>query len=261
MFHKDKGAHFTHNLGVGLMRTSALFFLAAMIYLVVFIIVKMNTVQLDLIDEVTAEVKDVNSELRYLYEYDNGSTIDLSEEEYNEKFYSSYDERKHLHSYAVYFVTFEGTRSDGSRFELTEQTTRGQYDTYYNRMYQPALKYNMFSIKGVKDPYITGASLKNSAAQEYCACHEGNFSYMTLWGMWGLLLISAILFLIGRKQINISLKYPRSDVPLELSGVPEAVQNNRKKESERFRRIAERMYREQMSSYMNRLPEKSDDNE
>ena len=75
-----------------------------------------------------------------------------------------------------------------------------------------------YSVKG-RDDYIAYGSWL-FVNWEYHRAYPNTPPPVPVWGIPLVLAGMLMFFYMGKKQINISMKYPRSDVPDELSGAP-----------------------------------------
>lgn len=220
MFIKDTGAHFTYNIGVSIMRASLLFFVIAIIVTAAYFIV--DSVKLEYLGEVQAAVTELsqknyveNPKSVYLME------VDEYEEKYGELPKTNYGLQKHG-LVTFYYVTFVGDKPNGTPFAIQQPTTWTLYnDTYLFRLKQPRSTYKLYRETGSDKLFVSQTSKsKKAATREYCYAYGRSFSSVPLWGIFLPLVISAVLFFMGKKQINLAMKYPRSDVPEETAFPP-----------------------------------------
>ncbi len=182
MFHKDAGAHFTYNMGVGMMRTG-LFCLIAAILLGVVYSLRENT-------HIRAKDK-VNVMVTYCEPWSPG--------------------------YIANEVRFFGRDSQGRTVRQTQCCTYGGY-RHYSKLLVSGKNYELtrYSVSG-RDDYI---SYHNSffVKYEYYWAYPDTPRPVPVWLIPVLLFVMVICFIIGKKQINISMKYPRSDIQDGQSG-------------------------------------------
>ena len=185
MFHKDSGAHFTYNMGVSMMRIGLLCF--AFVVLLVLEYIFLDSPKLRRRDKVDVTVESVDTR-----DTDKGT---------------------------VYEVTLHGFSRDGEEFEQTQQCTYMSYDFYTdkcgNGVAYPFLRY---TVRGRDDFIAYGSWLY--VGWEYHRAYPDTPPPVPMWGIPIALAIMALFFYMGKKEINISMKYPRSDVPEEVSGAP-----------------------------------------
>ena len=213
-FKKDKGAHFAYNLGVGLVRTGMLL---VAIGLAVFVVSRsLNSFRLIYVEEVKAFVK-------------------------VERIPSEPDDQIQYND--TFIAHFDCTGSNGSQFHVDEIITYEMYNSFleYSAVRMPQ-HYQLYKVVFNKRPdeelYVTEQS-KTNTMLEYAQCHEETLP-LSLAGMWVLFVVSLLMFIMGRKQMSLGLKYPRNDVPEVIAGVPEVVpegeRENREKTDEKVRR-------------------------
>lgn len=217
MFVKDQGAHFTYNLGVSIMRVSLLFFVITVLLTIAYFTI--DGVRLEYLGDVQASITEL-AQKRYIADQKTGRMIEL--EKYIDKYgyQPNYELEKH-HMVSVYSVTFEVTPPDVMPYKVRQLTTWTLYnDTYLYRLNLPDT-YSMYSVGGRDEFYICMTSKnKKAATREYCGAYGQRASPVPPWAIFIPLIISVILFLMGRKQINLAMKYPRSDVPEEIAFAP-----------------------------------------
>lgn len=223
MFVKDPGAHFTYNLGVGTMRVALLFFIIAAAVTVAFFAI--DGVKLIYIGEVKAAVTEL-SEVECVIDPQSKELIPVEEFVKIPEYENMSDYERSKYTTYKHYVTFEGNMPNGTPFEVTQRTSWTMYsNTYLMRYKQPASRYKLFKVMGSDELFVTTRDKTTyRALAEYCGCNGVTSSPVPIWGIILPFIISIVLFLIGRREINLAMKYPRSDVPEELAGAP-AVMN------------------------------------
>lgn len=150
-------------------------------------------------------------------------------------------------SYVKYLVIPE----DGSSFEQT------QYTSYANAEYLERYPYSVESVENSEyllysltgtglrwgEPYGYYVSAQGGifAQWEYFLCTKDAHAPVQTWAVVLSFIVALLLFLMGRRQITLSMKYPRSDVPIEVTGAPDIMYNE-----EYFHGLAEDAVREDM---------------
>lgn len=189
MFRKDSGAHFTYNLGVGILRWSVMFLLWALLIAAEWFFLSSPK----FVYEATVEVGSVK-------------TVRAGDDIYTATFeILSKDETVYTHTQYI---------TGGVRKKLGEHNFLG--DTYH--IYR--LKGRGIRAGEEYGEYISRNS-ELVAEWQYFFATPGARPPVHTWGIWVSLGISVLLFIIGRRQIKLSMKYPRSDVPFGSSGLPE----------------------------------------
>ena len=185
MFHKDKGAHFTYNIGVSMMRVGLLCFLFAVFLAGEFFL--LDTPRIRRRDSVKAEITDC-------------SLIDSGDG-------------------TIGYVSFSGVDREGNAFRATQHCTYGGYH-YYRTFLKDGERHDLtrYRVKGRGD-YIT-YHLGIFVGYEYHWAYPDTSPPVPLWGIPVSLLLMLLFFYMGKKQISISMKYPRSDIPKEITGAP-----------------------------------------
>ena len=187
MFKKDSGAHFTYNLGVGMIRLSLLFFLWALLIIGEWFF----------LSSPRFEVRE-NVKVRLLASYpvEDG-----------------------------YMAEFEVYRDNELGKTVAEYVTQGMLTSFRNDPYliDDYVVYDLYG-RGIDTGVYYGSFLSKGITkiaewQYYLATPDARPPVQT-WGIWLSLLISAVMFMIGRRQIRLSMKYPRSDVPVTVTGAP-----------------------------------------
>ena len=189
MLKKDSGAHFTYNLGVSLIRFSLLFVLWALV---------------------------IFAEWYYLSSPKFIKTDDASVQiakftQVTEKYY---------------IVILDVTVPGGQEYRHTQYATPGFMEEHRDipgRTVEDCRVYKLVG-RGAEDGrdygiYVTNLS-RSLAEWQYYRATPGARPPVQTWGIWASLIVSVILFIIGRRQIRLSMKYPRSDVPLDIAGAP-----------------------------------------
>ena len=193
MFKKDSGAHFTYNLGVGLVRLSLMFFLWALVIVGEWYF--LSSPKFIRISYVSAKVSEV-TETRT----------------------------------GKYVATLKVIPEDGKTFEQVQFVTRSFAEMYEdeNLAYEKFAMYRLVGRGNEKGKdygtYISNLG-KSLAEWQYYRAVPGSRPPVQTWGIWVSLVVSLVLFAIGRRQITLSMKYPRSDVPVEVSGTPAVAYN------------------------------------
>ncbi len=199
IFKKDEGAHFAYDLGVGLMRAGVA---AVFIGIMVFVMSRcINSFSMKRLEEVRALVK-----------------VERIEDEE--------DDPHRPAPYDTYFAHFDCTSYEGKQFHVDEAITFDMYNALSERAAihdpQEYVLYRVtFNRRQGEELYLTEQSKTNTMLC-YARCHDERLP-ISLAGMWVAFSVALLLFLMGRKQMRIGLKYPRSDVPEVLSGAPVAV--------------------------------------
>ena len=189
MLKKDSGAHFTYNLGVSLIRFSLLFVLwAAVIFAEWYFLSSPKFIKID--------------------------TVDLKISNF-----------KHLSEH-LNMVFLDVVGSDGSVYKHTQYATIGFMEDHRRTPMITVEDCSVYKLVGRgaesgKDYgiYITDLS-RPLAEWQYYRATPGARPPVQTWGIWVSLIVSGILFMIGKRQIRLSMKYPRSDVPLDIAGAP-----------------------------------------
>lgn len=186
MFHKDKGAHFTYNMGVSMMRLGLLCFFAAVGVSVLFFLSDCPAfVKKDKVMAVVTEcgVQEVDGE-------------------------------------EVECVSFSGeSKKGGAAFEQTQRCTSAGLQ-YYEQYIDSDLarEYNRYSVTGRPDFISYHGTFM--ARREYYWAYPDTPKPVPVWLAGVLLILMVMFFYIGKREIGISMKYPRNDVPEEVTGVP-----------------------------------------
>lgn len=220
LFIKDKGAHFAYNLGVSAVRMSVPFFLIAVIASVHFFYADSKT-KLEYISKVEAVVTEVH-ENHYVNDPEGGGLVAVSEYKITHGDASFYDIKDN--EIIIYTVKFEGSYPDGSPLELEQNITRDQYHYIYSpRLKKQKSTYSLYKDKKRDRLYMARSSIsRREGLKEYCISYDdtGIPPVFPIWLVCSASAVSAILFIIGKRQIDLAMKYPRSDIPEELSGAP-----------------------------------------
>ncbi len=194
MFKKDSGAHFTYNLGVGIIRLSLMFFLWALV--------------------IAGEWYFLSSPKFIRIAYVNVKVTDVIETRTG-----------------LYVATMRVMTESGETFDQTQYVTAAFADLYREEKmeYESFVMYRLVG-RGNESGKSYGTYIsnlgRNLAEWQYYRAVPGARPPVQTWGIWVSLLVSLILFAIGRRQIRLSMKYPRSDVPVEVSGVPSVSYNS-----------------------------------
>lgn len=181
MFRKDSGAHFTYNLGVGMIRLSLAFFLWALV--------------------IVAEWFFLSSP-KFVYESTVSAELTETEALGN----------------GVYTATFLVQPRDGTPdYEHTQYATEGFIDANSGEsIFGDGYKVYSLKGRGIKSGRSYGRFISRSssliAEWQYFFAVPGARPPVQTWGIWVSLALSVLLFMIGRRQIGLSMKYPRSDV-------------------------------------------------
>lgn len=196
----DKGAHFTYNIGVWLMRAGVLT-VAAAAALFLFSILFGSYFTMHRESTVEAVV--------------SNSNIEFSSEQ-------------NILNKDKYFITYSGSDENGSEIEMTVRVTLYMYEdlTYDARKNTPHTYY-LYKVKlnkGGTDWYISPDD-KYAAERQYEYCYNISRYSMPV-GMWVLLFLAAAIFYLGHKQMELGMKYPRNDVPEEFAGMPAVLHND-----------------------------------
>ena len=202
MLHKDSGAHFTYNLGVGLVRVSLLFFLwGALIFAEWFILGNPSFTS-----EGTAEI--TVKEVAHIDPEDRGNIKGLR-------------------------ASFLAVRDDnGETVEVTQFVSYERGKFYSSCIGMNVGEYRLYSLagtgknSGIDMGWYIAEKPRFSAEWEYYFSTPGAHAPVQTWAIWVSFAVSLVLFLMGRRQIRLSMKYPRSDVPVELSGAPDIMYND-----------------------------------
>lgn len=189
-FVKDSGAHFTYNIGVGFMR-AGLIMLAITIVLGLFAAVQPNRT-LDYVDSVKAEVTDVDASERTRYR--DGHAI----------------------SYFIYTVSFSGSFSNGDKFTHKQYADKELYKMYSRLVKRGEKSYTLYKSRSGGGYYITEKK-GYAAAKEYRKAVPGVTEGLSSMAAIGALIVTTVLFSIGMREIKIAMKYPRTDVPYDIT--------------------------------------------
>ena len=202
MLRKDSGAHFTYNLGVGLVRVSLLFFLwGALIFAEWYVLgnpafTLESNAQITVIKVAPVEPAD----------------------------------RGHIKGLRASFLAER--LDNGEKIEMTQFVSYEMGEYYAVHLNENIGEFNLFSLTGTgknsgKDMgWYIAQKPKFSAEWEYYFSTPGAHAPVQTWAIWVSFAVSLVLFLMGRRQIRLSMKYPRSDVPVELSGAPDIMYND-----------------------------------
>ena len=184
MFHKDKGAHFAYNIGVSMMRAGLFCFLTAVILTIAYAAIDRPFMRKK--DTVTAVVDYCSMEqlVRTMGRVEFTVT-DSSGRSFSHEQYCTWGGCRH----------YKSLSESGERCRLTRYTVKGgaDYITYHHPLF---VRY------------------------EYYWSHPDSPMPVPIWLVPVALVLMVVFFLIGRRQIRISMKYPRLDIPDELSGAP-----------------------------------------
>ena len=189
MFKKDSGAHFTYNLGVSLMRFSLFFFLWALVIFAEWYFLSSPK----FVKEDTATVRVEN-----FVEVAGGR----------------------------YMAILDVATESGARYTHTEYATKGLLEDYRIPPFTTAQDCKVYRLLGRGADKGTDYGIfitdlgKSLAEWQYYLATPGARPPVQTWGIWVSLAVSVILFAIGRRQIRLAMKYPRSDVPFEITGAP-----------------------------------------
>lgn len=203
LFKKDNGAHFTYNLGVGFMRISAVLIAAAGI-LALFAAVRPGDTP-EFYGTVKASVYDTDC-VRHS---------------------SSYRSRRGRTRHRVYYtytVKFKGTYSNGEEFVHKQYADKELYRIYSAQIGGAPTAMNMY-VSEDGNYYITSKTGKE-AAKEYRRVNSSISANLSLLIAGYTLAAAAVSACIGLGQIRLSMKYPRTDVPLTDTQLAEQKQTD-----------------------------------
>lgn len=185
MFHKDKGAHFTYNMGVSMMRMGLLFFIAAVAVTVLFILSDSPSIRVR--DNIMAYVTDCREEKQ------SGVTVGV--------------------------VSFYVEDSEGRVSQVTQNCAASNLAYYQEQLtFGNRCQYTRYRIAG-RDDYIS-YHRPFTVRSEYFWAYPDVAKPVPVWTAGVAFLLMLMFFYIGSREIRVSMKYPRNDVPEELSGAP-----------------------------------------
>lgn len=186
-FKKDDGAHFTYNLGVSFLRLSVVVFIVGLVAL--FFSFMLPSVGLTYGGKVMARVDSTKCDW---------VRVSMSD--------------RWDYTYGVGFICeFVDRRKGTDTFYCTQATTKRLYDKYHGMEGGDKLVYNIYySLNG--GSYITKKRWL-FAAIEYCSSNL-RYGYSSLYMIsYTIMFASVVPLVIGIHQQQVSMKYPRSDVP------------------------------------------------
>ena len=130
-------------------------------------------------------------------------------------------------------VSFSGTDGEGRRFTFKESCSVAGYYFYRHRKEKGTFHtYTRYSTDG-KDKFIS-VPVVFFARREYYWANPGTSAPAPFWLCPLFFVLAGVFFHMGKKEIRVSMKYPRNDVKEDLSGAP-AVYDGA--DSEEFGRI------------------------
>lgn len=179
MFRKDKGAHFSYNIGVFFVRVSFVLFVIGMFGLL-YVLISPGP-ELESLGMAYAKVRDT-----YIA-----------------------DEIAEPH----YIVDFEVSFISGGTVVHKQEVGKSVYPMYKELVGQEAELYGLY--RGVSEDliYVTKSSLFD-ARREYGKAHISMLRQLVYMAVILCLPLGLIIFLVGAGQERLAMKYPRSDVPL-----------------------------------------------
>ena len=188
-FRKDDGAHFAYNLGVRLIRTGVLLVLLGLVILAVSL--SMNSFH-----------------MKYIGDPDVSCTVEkVDDGDITAKRFMAH---------------FKGRDEQGAKLSVDEYIPEEVFNELQDLRWRAEppgfMLYKVTFNRGGGELYISERR-KLYAMLDYASCHAETLP-LSLAGMWLSFLAAFMMFLIGRKQMKIGLKYPRNDVPAVLSGAP-----------------------------------------
>lgn len=197
MLRKDSGAHFTYNLGVGLVRTSLLFLLWGLLILTEWYVIGNPSFKF----EGTVGISPINVDLTYS-EYGNCP------------------------------VELVATRRNKSTVRFVQYASHETARFYNSHLNTVVGEYNLYHLTGTgknsgrEIGYFATNKGKLGAQWQYYFLTPDTHAPVQTWAIWISFAVSLLLFLMGRRQIRLAMKYPRNDVPVELAGAPDIIYND-----------------------------------
>lgn len=189
-FKKDSGAHFTYNLGVSLMRAGAVSMLIGLLILLAAIIFPPS--RLKLVGEVPAAIKNMYVDRKY---------TTPTEVILRLMGFKSRDD--------LYIAEFE-FELDGEMMSARERITKESYQRL--SQLEPLGHFKLKLYKRANGWYYLSYHDKYLAERELHKA-DPELSYVQFSAV--AFIISLLLWLVGRREESLAMKYPRSDVPFE----------------------------------------------
>lgn len=145
--------------------------------------------------------------------YDNvKASVASTDVERHETHYRS-NGRRRTRTYYTYTVTFSGTYSNGGDFRLTQRISESLYKTYSS--IEGGLPVDMYLYRSdLENSYFISIKTRKDATKEFRSSNPSLGASASYAGIWYVLIGAFILIAIGSGEMRVSLKYPRSDVPL-----------------------------------------------
>jgi hypothetical protein len=189
LFHKDDGAHFSYNLGVGFMRLSAAVFVIFVLLVLYAYFLPRNT--LEYYDSVKATVVSTD---RQVHEHR-----------------SSRASRTLTYTYTA---DFSGTYSDGTNFTLEQYVTESQYQAYTAIQGNYPIPMTLYKTSSDGE-YFLSKNTHHIAVKEYRTSNPTLRLKSTTIKIaaWWVLFAAAVFATAGCHEIRVSMKYPRTDIP------------------------------------------------
>ena len=191
---KDSGAHFTYNLGAAFMRAGAALILAAVFVLVFTWVKPFVTIKYLGKTEAVFLLRWTPSKTPFLCDW-AGPPFES-------------------HRYVLSFDISEYPDTYDRDIYVSEKT----YEKYVNTAPGTAFELNLYRTDFPESYYYLSEKSTFGAALECAGAAPPDTSGMTA-AFW-LLLAAAPLIAFGLREEHIGMKYPRSDVPLDISGAP-----------------------------------------
>ncbi len=194
MLRKDSGAHFTYNLGVGFLRTGLLLLLAAA---ALFVCSRYNMLMsLSYAGEADAEL------MGYWHYFDAPFFIPGPDDIFA-------DER--------YYLVLRFSLS-GEVHEVMNYVSEDTYEAFKEKDLKSFTHLNVYKTAPEYGGYYLSEKNKSEALREARRARKPNKTGTNTSLVF--LIIALPLILIGIREERLAMKYPRSDVPIEISGLP-----------------------------------------
>ncbi len=195
MFKKDSGAHFAYNLGVSYMRFSVVVFVLFAVLTALAILQPENRLYYRC--TIYANVLRVNERIE------------------KRRFEPRSSEQKERIEYTA---VLEGNTDDGEHIYLEQDVTVDEANMFSKKIGDKPEKYNLYYSIILNKHYISPETL-HTAQENFRSINHSPYFAAECTAAVIFFLLTLIFIAIGVSEIRVSMKYPRNDVPTDITDI------------------------------------------